>query len=283
LRDIQIRITQLQNQNSITFEEAGRDEDIFQSPKLVFEKDCCDVQSQEGVSIASMNKKAHFVLRSLSSIGRVRYKGLIPRAKLKEKLDTAARSSGPKSSDLTCSMPLLVFGGRSIADSIAKELSRYCLFLQHPYPMPIPFLYENPQYPNIISSSFSNGALLPPISVETFQPGLEADLRGEERGHDAEDFMALMDNLPRHDYLKEAVIDNRIKTTLLWQVDWEQASSWANTNYPSSHQKEAVDFAMRREGIGDTKPRSLWRLDPPTSGSPVYTTLSFLKKVDRWC
>src|SRR5215469_4635138 len=219
LRDIQIRITHFQKGDSLTFEEIGRDEDVFQCPKLIFEEDRCDIQCQEGVSIASMNKKTHFALRSLSSRDEVRYKGLLPRAKFKEKLAAAAQASSLDSTDIICSMSLLVFGVRSIADTLANELSRYHLFLQHPYPVPTHILYENPQYPSMIASSFPNGALLPSISVEAFEPEIEADPCAEELEHDAEDLMAVINSLPRHDYLKEADIDNRIQTTLLRQVD----------------------------------------------------------------
>ena len=209
-------MTRLQRKASITFDDAEKGEEVFQCPKLVLGEDRCDVQSQEGVSVATMNKKAHLALRSLFLEYDIQYQGLLPKVKFKEKLDTATQPVGLNSSNSTISMSVLVFGSRSIADPLAKALSRHRLFLQHPSIALTHNLYENPQYPRTITSSFPNGTIIAPISVTAVQADTEVGPLSAAVDQDPEDLIAVINNLPRHDYLNEkAHIDSRVRATLL--------------------------------------------------------------------
>jgi hypothetical protein len=218
LRDIQIKIIGIQNKESNPLEEIGRDKDIFAYSylELIFGQDRCDVQFK-GINVATMNTKTYYALKSLSK-ERVRYEALVPRAEFKQKLDAAVRPLGVDISKLTWSMDIQIFGFRSIADTVAKELSPYRLFLQHPRPMPLHVAYENPQYLSMVRSSFTNGAVLPPISAEASQGEIESNPRSEELGLPSDELAAVINDLPRHDYLREVDIDKRIKTNLLRQV-----------------------------------------------------------------
>ena len=110
-------------------------------------------------------------------------------------------------------MAILIFGPRSVADTLARDLSRFHLFLQHPYQLPPNVVYDNPQYLSIVGSSFANGAILPPIAAE---PPQQVTDRPDELGQTGEmDITAVMDNLPKHNYLKEAHVDGRVASPLL--------------------------------------------------------------------
>jgi SWI/SNF-related matrix-associated actin-dependent regulator of chromatin subfamily A3 len=209
-------MTRLQSKVSITFDEAENGDEVFQLPKLVLNEDRYNIVSREGISVATMNKKAHLALRSLFLEYGIQYQGLIPKVKFKEKLDTAAQPVGLDSSYFTISMSVLVFGLRSSANLLAKALSRYRLFLQHPSIVLTDSLYENPQYPRMITSSFPNGTIIPPISVIAIQEDTEVDSLTAMVDEDPEDLITVINNLPRHDYLnEEAHIDNRVTATLL--------------------------------------------------------------------
>ncbi|PGH01880.1 hypothetical protein AJ80_08952 [Polytolypa hystricis UAMH7299] len=249
LRDIQIRIDSVRDNRSIMFGEIGRDNDVFASLELDIQEDRCSVLAN-GISIATMNTKTHFALKSLSSAKILRWTGIATQSELRQKLVAAAKSLAVRSSRLTCMMSILIFGPRSTAETTARELSRYHSFLQHPYPMPSHVVYENPQYLSMVGSSFANGALLPPISVEAFQP--DTNISDEFDQDEMVGLAAVIDNLPKHDYLREADVDRSIRTELL------------------SHQREAVDFVICRETVQYTKSKRLWRLEGSNSRRPVY-------------
>ena len=219
MKEVEIKIITNQNFDSKTFEKIGRNEDVFAYLDLIFGQDRCDVQFQ-GINIATMQTKTQHALQHLMSCSkeRVRYKALVPRAELKEKLDAAMQPLGADKSKLPWSMNIQIFGVRSIADTAAKELSKYHLFLQHPCPVPFNAAYENPQYFSMAGSSFTNGAVLPPISVEATQSEIESNAVSEELYHVLDELKVVMNNLPRHDYLREADVDKRINTDLLRQV-----------------------------------------------------------------
>ncbi|RYP61327.1 hypothetical protein DL771_010166 [Monosporascus sp. 5C6A] len=212
LRDIQIRISRLQARQSITFDEIRRDNDDFAYLELVIETDRCDILAN-GVSVATMDKRTHLALNSFLSAKVLKCSGLLSKAKLNQKLAVAAESPGSGSPKLTCTMDILVFGPRTIGDVLARHLSRYRPLPQHPYPMPNDVDYENPQYLGMVGSSFSNGTILPPIPVDTFQEKPDSSKKPDE--DESVDLDSVMDNLPRHDYLQEANIDKGIEAPLL--------------------------------------------------------------------
>ncbi|KFA52196.1 hypothetical protein S40293_00600 [Stachybotrys chartarum IBT 40293] len=233
----------------VTFDEIERDK-TFVSLSLEHQNDRCDILSR-GTSVAVLNERTHAALKSLTTrYPGLRLVGLMLATELSQKIRMAAIVPNPNPSKLSTTMSIIVFGHRLIADSVVKELSRHRLFLQHPNPMPNEVAYENPQYLASVASPFSNGSILPPIPAQLFQEGSEAP--DELPGDSLEDVASVMDNLPQHDYLREAVVDGRVTTTLL------------------SHQKEAVDYITRKEGHGDLT-KGLWRLEMSKSTkSPLY-------------
>ena len=196
----------------MSFREVGSGDDVFACLDLAMDEDLCDIQAK-GVSIGTMNKKTHLALRKIGSREALEYIGLLPRIELVKKLAAVPKHHGPGLPILTCSMDILVLGPRSVAGTLARDLSRYRLFLQHPYPMSTPLPYENPQYFEITGCSFPNGAILPPILTGD----LEQDSHPSDEVDDDEivDLPTVMDNLPELDYLREADVDGRIGAKLL--------------------------------------------------------------------
>jgi SWI/SNF-related matrix-associated actin-dependent regulator of chromatin subfamily A3 len=160
-----------------------------------------------------MNKRTHLALASLPSVGTMKFTAIITQSEFQQKLARAAASTGAKLQNIACAIAILVFGSQSLAETLANDLSKRNLFLQHPYPMPPDVAYKNPQYLEIVGSSFSNGDILPPISVET--PGQDTNSSHDFDGNEALDLAGVIDNLPRNDYLKEADADVRISSKLL--------------------------------------------------------------------
>jgi SWI/SNF-related matrix-associated actin-dependent regulator of chromatin subfamily A3 len=216
LRDVQIKIIGIRSKEPKNLEEIEGDEDIFVYLKLVFGQDRCDIQLK-GINVATMNTTTHHALMSLSSKEKIRYEALVPQPEFKQKSSAAVQSLGVDAPQMTCSMNIQLFGVRSTADTVAKELSKHRLFLQHPHPMPFTVTYENPQYFSMVGSSFTNGAVLPPISAEVAPEEIASHppYHSEELDHDSDELVAVINDLPSHDYLREAAVDKRIKTSLL--------------------------------------------------------------------
>lgn len=220
LKEVEIKIIlTYRNKDLKISEEIGRAEDPFAYLDLLFGQDRCDVQFQ-GVNIATMQTKTQHALQHLihCSKGRVCYKALVPRADFKERLDATIQPLGIDKFKLPWSMNIQIFGVRSIAATVAKELSKYRLFLQHPFPVQLNAAYENPQYLSMAGSSFTNGAILAPISVEVTQTEIESNDISEDPDQVLDELRTVIDNLPRHDYLREADIDKQVNTDLLRQV-----------------------------------------------------------------
>jgi hypothetical protein len=216
LNDIQVQLTCTHKKTSLTFVEAQRNGEDFQFLGISFHESYCEIQSQEGISVATMNKKAHHVLRPLSQEHNVRYQAVLPKVKLKETLDTPARPMHIAPTNRTIPISVLVFGPRSVSEHLAKALSRHRLFLQHPYVIPTQELYENPQYPRSITTSFLNGMILPPIALSATQGDKEIETSAGGADPDPEDLIAMINNLPDHDYLnKDTDIDARVTAVLL--------------------------------------------------------------------
>lgn len=197
---------------SIAFDQVGRDNEVFASFDLHISQDRCDLLAQ-GSPIATMNRQSHFALTSLSSAASLEYTGIIHQTQSRKIPVATTKALPATSSKLTCAMALLIYGPQSISDSLAKELSRFRLFLQHPTPIASHIVYKNPQYLSMAQSSFANGAILPPITNEIIEPNNDQTV--ELDCNEFTDLLDVVDHLPRHQQLREADVDQRIKTPLL--------------------------------------------------------------------
>jgi hypothetical protein len=216
LKEVEIKIIANQNRDSEIFDRIRGDEDSIVYLGLIFGKDRCDVQFQ-GINIATMQTKSQHALQQLIARSKrtIRFRALVPEADFKEKFEAVMQPFGVDKQKLTWSLNIQLFGVRPIADTVAKELCKYHLFLQHPVPMPLDEAYENPQYLTIVGSSFINGAVLPPISVEATHRKLDFDGVTGEPDDSLYELRAVINDLPKQAFLREADVDHRINTDLL--------------------------------------------------------------------
>ncbi|KAI0406998.1 hypothetical protein F4802DRAFT_555264 [Xylaria palmicola] len=238
LKDIQIRLNYEQDAYTSTLDKSSRDDNNFIALQLQFLEDRCDVL-RGGVPFATMGMKLHLALKSLSSAEMLSYKGMVLQSELRQKFATVAKFPRIHPSKIDCNMSLIILGPRSVKDTIAKELARFRLFLQHPIPMLEGIAYENPQYLSTVASRFGNGVILPPIQIEVSH----RDFTGASALDPDEQttIATVLDNLPQHNYVRNLDIDKRIRTILL------------------SHQTEAVNFIMSRES-GEKQGKTLWEI-----------------------
>ncbi|KAI1387873.1 SNF2 family N-terminal domain-containing protein [Hypoxylon trugodes] len=240
LCDIQVQLIPVVNRRKPI--PSGSETEDISAVKLVFSEDRCDIVNSLEIVIGTINKKTHIALSKLTSIKQIYFSGCIKPTYHDNRISTTTKSPSISSPIATTSADFSIFGPRAIAEQLAKELSRYRLFLQHPTPLPDSVPYENPQYLSIAGISFSNGSILPAIkgideSEET--PDTPSSLEENEQ---LTDLNYVLDHLPQHNYLTQIKIDQRISTPLL------------------SHQKEGVDFILRRERPATANLRSLWKL-----------------------
>jgi hypothetical protein len=185
-------------------------------------EDHSELQSNDGCSVAVINKKTHLALICLSSSAKsIEYKGLVSRKEFNSRKDSNQRvstHSKPANSEppySRCRIHIYLFGTRIDAAVVGQELSRYRLFLQHPSPSFYDTTYENPHYLNLPGNSLPSGTLLPPI----FSKNIECETRNTDTtgsiGHEVTDVFTIMNDLPKQGYLEKAQTDKRIQTTLL--------------------------------------------------------------------
>jgi SWI/SNF-related matrix-associated actin-dependent regulator of chromatin subfamily A3 len=249
LVNIAIQFNGLQLKSSLTFDETGHGEDTYVRFQLVMSEDRCDIQSN-GVTVASLNKKTHLALKSLSA-KPLKFIGLFSKHKMDTEVAVSAKTNASAASKRMTTMSILIIGPRSTADAVAQDLSRRRLFLQHPHAMANELPYENPQYLTMVGSSFTNGSILPPLPLELLKSS-SCHTANDEDDDAAADLVTVMENLPNYGYSPDAQIDGRVKTPLL------------------KHQKEAVSFVTQREAAGTQKPQSLWRIKHDTENKSLF-------------
>jgi hypothetical protein len=213
LKNIQIRLSRTLHAPTVLAEVQGQDGTVFASLDLAIHEERCDIITA-GLPIGTLNKKTHLALKSLPS--RPLCKGMVPKQEFQEKLAAAEPlSRGMSLLNKSCTMAIILSGPRSIAESLAKGLSKYHLFLQHPDPKLPGMEYQNPQYLTMVGSWLPNGAVLAPIAPEFFNKDTDRRDNADQEPENEVDLRTVLDNLPQPAYLREADIDGRIKTTLL--------------------------------------------------------------------
>ncbi|PLB50322.1 hypothetical protein P170DRAFT_463556 [Aspergillus steynii IBT 23096] len=245
LRDIQVRIDHIKDPQSLHFTDIPGEHE-FASLDLSIQDDRCDILSL-GTSIATMNRKTHHALNSIRLPDPPIWTGVMPKSELQQRLIAAGTSPRSK---VTCKMSVLVIGAPSIAQTLARELAKYHLFLQHPDPKPANLGYDNPQYLSLVGAPCLDRPILPPI----------LDIPNQRDGHnsegldggESEDVRVVLDTFPQQTLRNEVEIDSRIRTRL------------------ESHQREAVDFILSRESAHSEHKNKLWRLERRNFNEDVY-------------
>ncbi|KAJ5338183.1 hypothetical protein N7452_004911 [Penicillium brevicompactum] len=238
---------------SATSEQAERGDEALLCLNFVMNEDRCELESEDGRPIATMNKKTHLALNDLaSSVKSIEFKGVTSRRELYQRLSTSSEPFNSKSPKLCWGIQIYVFGARADVAVVGRELSRYRLFLQHPSPSVDDTTYENPHYLNLPGNSLPNGAILPPISSEILDRDTAHTEVAGSINHEVTDVFSAINDLPKQDFLKKVETDGRIQTTLL------------------SHQSEGVSFIIHREQPFAMKSGSLWRQDESLMDRSYY-------------
>jgi hypothetical protein len=181
--------------------------------QLYFKDEYCVLQTKEGCAFGILNKRVFRSLTRLTCFPDLEYTALIARNAWQERI-----FPGGKDSKQRCiGLDINISGPRCELDATARGLSRAQLFLQPPHYGTSNLPYQNPQYldlPGLVQvlelPVFSNS--------QTPNAGAHADSGDnkalvENDGYP--DFDKILEELPRHDYLKEAVVDIRVMTKLL--------------------------------------------------------------------
>lgn len=160
---------------------------------------------------------------------------------------------------------IAIFGARKNAFLVGDCLSSGTLFLQDPK-ISCDLQYENPhRFPFVgdfkddsddESSEVDDNDTL---SINKLVPA-SAKISTKRLEH-------ILDTLHEHDYLQEVQPDKNLNISLfpyvflLWSI-------LASINVLCSHQKEAIDFMIRRETGRSTSSISLWNIQKDKNGNP---------------
>ncbi|KAI4859476.1 SNF2 family N-terminal domain-containing protein [Hypoxylon rubiginosum] len=243
LCDVRIQWISAASRQKLVSQGVSKKQDVY-DVNLVLSDGRCEVVDVFGDIVAVLNSKTHLALSKLTAVNQIQFRGHIQRDNLNS--TTTGGKLLLNGSSAHSLLDLLVFGPQLIAENLARELSRYRLFLQHPDPLPADVSYSNPQYLPIAGAFLTNGSLLPAIQdledVEDHEDTSNISSSQEDDKLQMSNLADVLDHLPQHNYLEEVQVDHRISTPLL------------------SHQKEGVDFILRREYPTPTTLRSLWKL-----------------------
>jgi len=186
--------------------------------------------------VAFIDEETSTKLRCIEVVSSVRFELYLTLDDWDKKYELCC--SGRKARDTDAE--ITIYGSRVDAEEVGRKLSDVQMFLQRPM-VHNDFAYENPhllRFPELSA----------PGAVSEFEDIL--DLKRDTTPASREmipsqftrvdDFALILDNLPSHGLLEEIAIAERIKFPLL------------------KHQKEGVDFILRREAGEPTGARSLW-------------------------
>jgi SWI/SNF-related matrix-associated actin-dependent regulator of chromatin subfamily A3 len=181
--------------------------------QLLFKDEYCVLQTKEGCAFGILNKRVFRSLARLTCFPDLEYTDLIAWNAWQERI-----FPGGKDSKRRCiGLDINISGPRCELDATARGLSRAQLFLQPPHYGTSNLPYQNPQYldlPGLVQvlelPIFSNSQT-PSAGAHTDSGDNKALV--ENDGYP--DFDKILEELPRHDYLKEAVVDIRVTTKLL--------------------------------------------------------------------
>lgn len=215
------------------------------------------VQTKEDCPFGMLNNKVFRCLTKLASFRDLEYTALMAWSNWQERILPAGKNPNRR----CIGLDINISGPRCELDDIARGLSQAELFLQLPHHGTSNLPYENPQYLQL-------PGLVQVVELPAF-PSLQmpnvgthvgpADNQSLPWNDGYPDFDKLLEELPRHEYLKESVVDIRVTTPLL-KYSFLESNSIRVANIVS-HQKIAVDWVIRRETSNTPISRSLWEIE----------------------
>ncbi|KAF4300775.1 hypothetical protein GTA08_BOTSDO07089 [Botryosphaeria dothidea] len=217
------------------FLEVPEEGQSFLALRFSFREDVCIIQTQEEEDVAMLNRKSFDAFHDLPE--PVRLEGLVHKVEWADNIAAVEKDS--KSVRMT--IDANIYGPRAVAETVARKLATFGLFLQIPYLNACNFPYENPQYLDLSHVVFFD--IPTPPESSGFQ---EMTMAGKgslsEITETVMDLNQIIEDVPQQHYLIEAPTDHdsRIMSSLL------------------PHQKTAVDFIRRRETGDIPLGESLW-------------------------
>ena len=165
-----------------------------------------------------IDKKTSGCLRNLKDCGPVRFEAFVTKDEWTDRLKLWKGKGGRSGLTVTVN----IYGARTVSRQVSKRLSKAGLFLQHPEYCSKGVEYENPHYfklPYRVSPQ-------PSVSSTIYSPETLEDT--SQRPNVAH----ILDTLSSHQYLQDALIDSRVKTSLLpsvcpSQITWSSASLYS--------------------------------------------------------
>lgn len=216
LCDVRIQWISAASRQKLVSQGVSKKQDVY-DVNLVLSDGRCEVVDVFGDIVAVLNSKTHLALSKLTAVNQIQFRGHIQRDNLNS--TTTGGKLLLNGSSAHSLLDLLVFGPQLIAENLARELSRYRLFLQHPDPLPADVSYSNPQYLPIAGAFLTNGSLLPAIQdledVEDHEDTSNISSSQEDDKLQMSNLADVLDHLPQHNYLEEVQVDHRISTPLL--------------------------------------------------------------------
>ncbi|KAI0123677.1 SNF2 family N-terminal domain-containing protein [Xylariales sp. AK1849] len=236
LPDLQIRIGRIRAEDLLALLKVQSDNNTLFCVQLFIDDNLCQIRTQTGTFIGDMNTKTHQALKSLSVAHRLLYTGLIRQTDLQGMIVDTSSLLPSRSPNANCLMDLVICGPGLVADDLARGLSKFRLFLQHPAWLPPESKYENPQYLGLVGSRLLPGTVLPPICIDIDAKNIEDALATTDGGKPIMDAADILNHIPAYNDLKEVDVDDRIMTQL------------------HRYQKEGVDFVISSPFTGVRSP-----------------------------
>lgn len=259
--------------------------DRFSVLNLSFEESRCDLLSEAGIIIATLNTKTFNQLHSLQEAASLSWEGLVPTQILSNSTNADEKASVRK----VVKINLNVYGSPEASEEVARELSRNELFLQDPECIRENSCYENPQFLKIPTEEIASS------------PGAEQPLReDDQRLNDARpslaesaheqtliltepeanfEFDRMIDHFAQRSDLQQAYVDPRVRTNLLESVFLVPLDD--NSLTTSRYQRKGLDFVVKRESLSSLESSALW--EPQENGSTlkVYAHVVGVSEVHR--
>ncbi|KAF2996999.1 hypothetical protein E8E14_002613 [Neopestalotiopsis sp. 37M] len=205
----------------------------------------------EGILVAILDKRTCGIVQELArgtNCGLTRIQAFI---------DIAQWWSGISSDSQTINIDLNVYGPREGARQIGRLLNSIGISLQQPLFGLQGFTYYNPHFLHIDEIRGEDVYETPLLNIEL------VDSNPSDTGHDTtgsktttleakEEVDSILDSLAHHEILMERDTDRRMKTKL------------------QHHQKQALDFILRRETGDLPADLTMWRETEDDDGDTVY-------------
>ncbi|KAK5407027.1 hypothetical protein LTR20_007467 [Exophiala xenobiotica] len=239
------------------FSETVKGTSSFLPLSLTFGTSSCELRNEAGTAIATMNTKTFNNLTRLQMLEHLEVQGVISMQHIKSFVDGA----GMVGKGTIAEISVNIYGDLQIAEDVALELSRSGLFLQNPDFLPEGTRYENPQSLRLPLHVLQHADKTTTLATTRYMEGIMDPVSTEVSQGDCSDgakfdvdvdFTCLLDKFAGHDYLVMAPVDSKIETPLL------------------DHQKEGLDFVLKREHLAAPLSRCLWEAPEHESGKQLY-------------